>query len=759
MTVAKQKPETAQRDIDAFKERTSSLGLLLTYAESAITYSLQRLLFVVIACLGLSQLGSPVLAFNLFLAMSLGELLEVGILRHLPVGAAQGAETLDLRIMACIAVVIQILPVFIAVTITMQHYTGPPAYLVALTLCFSLIINFGVCFPQFPPGALLRLGLFLSIVLWMAFRIDAETVTAGAGLSFQVATATGTVLFSLLTVQLMSSARTKRQTVRALLNRNLDMALTMQDLRRKEGEARRLATVAQYANDCVVVSGGDGRIEWVNDSFVRTTGYSPDEAIGQTPGDLLNGPETSRETTDAIANSLAEQKPIRTEVLNYRKDGSTIWVETSLMPVIGSDGATEAVVGVERDISIAKERELELAEARRRAEAGARAKSKFLATMSHEIRTPMNGIIGMTDLLEDTELTPAQRDYVQTISGSAEALLQIINDILDFSRLDDGKMTISTRAFSLTSCVEEAARLLSPLAHAKGLEFHVGFSGISANDVLGDDGRIRQILINLIGNAVKFTSEGSVRIVASSARQGDIVNVQIAIEDDGIGISHKQQAAIFNSFTQADDDTARTYGGTGLGLAISRMLAQEMGGDITVSSQPDIGSIFTLSLRLSAAELSTTSPTADPTALQDLPSGLRLLVAEDNKTNRRLIKAMLASLDIDLEFAENGFEAVEATQRFHPDLILMDMSMPRVSGPGASRRIRYLEQKANQTPVPIVALTANAFESDREACEQAGMTGFLTKPIRKDRLITEILAQLSATEDGPAMAVVSSATG
>ena len=505
-------------------------------------------------------------------------------------------------------------------------------------------------------------------------------------------------------------------------------------LRAQEVQTKRLALVAEHANDSIVVTSEEGRIQWVNKGFTRTTGYSFDEAVGQMPGDILNAPDTSAHAIADIAQAVQNLRPYRGEILNQRKDGTLIWVEVNLVPV--QDEELGAItIAIERDISDAKQQAKELVAAKIAAEDGARAKAEFLATMSHEIRTPMNGIIGMADLLSETDLTGDQTLYADTIRTSAQALLTIINDVLDLSKLDAQKMSLSPVDFDLGACLAETVRLLQPQAEQKGIDLRLACAALPQL-VHGDDGRLRQILINLIGNAVKFTERGSVTISAQVDSKPETHVLTVSVQDTGIGIPADKLKRIFERFSQADTATTRRFGGTGLGLTISKLLTEAMGGDILVSSTPGEGSCFTLRLLLGPA----TGVPRRETPLRDQSTdrfaGLKVLVAEDNKVNRLVIKKYLADVPVELVFAEDGAAAVEKTQRFGPDVIFMDMSMPVMNGLDATRHIRA--QDGFQPT--IVALTANAFASDKGACLEAGMDGFLTKAVRRAQFL-ECLAR------------------
>jgi PAS domain S-box-containing protein len=493
------------------------------------------------------------------------------------------------------------------------------------------------------------------------------------------------------------------------------------------------------ADDIIYRADTAGRFTFVNATASRLMGYPVERLIGRRYLDFIR-PDHRGRARELYARQFAEKLPTTYfEFACLTATGEEIWLGQKVQP-IRADGEIVAFQAVARDITERKKLEEELAQARDAAEQSARLKSEFLANMSHEIRTPLSGVMGMTELLLETPLDDAQRRLARAAYTSAGDLLAIVNDILDFSRIEAGKLGFEIREISIRDVVDGSVALLADAAAEKQLAISVEVAEDVAHRVRGDGGRLRQVLVNLIGNAVKFTERGEIDVRVESVATEPEITLKFSVSDTGIGMSREMQRRLFNPFVQGDGSATRRYGGTGLGLAISRQLVTMMEGEIGVQSAPGQGSTFTFTARFGGASGETRAEGGEALTLPEVPvesfafgaSPPHVLVAEDNSLNQLLVLGQLVTLGCRAEAAGNGREVLEALQREHYDLVLMDCQMPEMDGYEAAVRIRRLPGPARS--VPIIALTAHAYAADRERCLAMGMNDYLAKPVRRSRL-------------------------
>ena len=523
---------------------------------------------------------------------------------------------------------------------------------------------------------------------------------------------------------------------------------TEDKLRQSEDRYR---AIIENTDEIIYTLSLDGMFTFVSPSWTRHLGHQVEDVIGKAfvdfvhPDDVLKG---------KVYTYRLFKDPSHRGSCVYRAnhlDGTTRWYETTGSVVVGADGSPVHFVGLAHDVTERRLARAALEEARDAALASSRAKSQFLATVSHEIRTPLNGVLGMTNLLADTPLTKEQQGYLKTIQSSGEILRRVIDDVLDFSRIEAGKLTISPLAVDVVSAIQDVVSLFEGSAHEKDIALGVDFSGLKSLLVYADPSRVKQVVANLIGNAVKFTEAGGVQVIAKLARETKTaVLLRIEVIDTGIGILPDRVEAIFEGFTQADNSMVRRYGGSGLGLTISKRLIDLMGGKIGVESDLGYGSRFWIELPLSRITAAAAKGAGEHRNIS--LKGVRILLAEDNDINVEVAKTQIEILGCTVEVASNGKRAVEMSANAEYDIVLMDIQMPEMDGLEATRRIRAREAQLGGR-IPIIALTATAFAEDKRASEEAGMDSFLSKPFKRDEL--ERLLKQWAKTDGPTQLPVS----
>jgi PAS domain S-box-containing protein len=507
----------------------------------------------------------------------------------------------------------------------------------------------------------------------------------------------------------------------------------------RESESR----YAQLAEQSLTVTwevDAQGLYTYISRVSETVWGYRPDELIGRKNFYDLH-PEPGREEFKASAFTVFARKQPFVNLVNviHTKDGRHVWVSTNGAPILNAEGTLCGYRGSDTDITERKEMDAKLLAALARAEAANRAKSDFLGVMSHELRTPLNGVLGFAQLLSETPLNDEQKSFVETVSSSGEHLLAIVADILDFSSIDSGALAIHFAPMAVADLVKTAEDPVRKTAAEKGLELRCELAAGVPEQIIGDKQRVRQILINLLGNAVKFTASGSVVLrVAPSSDEGRR-SLDFCVEDTGIGISSETLSSLFKPFTQADSTNTREFGGVGLGLAISKRIAETMGGAITVTSTLGKGSAFTFRFPLeTSSSKSGILPLCpeEPCGGTPLPHALALVADDDNASGVVAVK-MLQNLGYQADFVADGAKAIEAFAPGKYSVILMDVSMPVMDGLVATGKIRKIEAGTG-FHVPIIAFTANVLPGDRERCLAAGMDGFLSKPFGKEELAAKL---------------------
>jgi len=527
---------------------------------------------------------------------------------------------------------------------------------------------------------------------------------------------------------------------------------------RKQAEEalRRQALMFETIHDGVILTDLGGRILDWNPAAERIFGYDKVEVLGKTFG-LVYQPEEATVLTQQMIYGVMSEGRWTGEIKFTRKEGTQGVCETVVVPLRDDQGQPIAAIGVNRDITERKQYENQLVEAREAAVEAARAKAQFLANMSHEIRTPMNGVLGMSELLLSTELTARQLDFVKTLQVSGEHLLRVINDILDFSKLEAGEMRLDSDELNLNRCMEEVLDLCSPQADVKDLELALLVDTDVPRQLLGDAGRLRQVITNLVGNSIKFTNVGEVVIHVSVHSQPDNeeqTKLRFAVKDTGIGIVPEDQQKLFQAFSQVDASTTRKYGGTGLGLAICKQLVEIMGGEMGVESQPGVGSTFWFTATFGKVAADSTKEAINqisisvPTSPQSL-TGKRVLVVDDRPINRQIVQYQLSAKGMEVDEADNGIIALNAMQAASEagkpyDVALLDMKMPKIDG---STLGRLILSEPDWAQTKLVLMTSIHAGDSAQPLLKSGFSDYLVKPVKESQLVESLLKVLASAEE------------
>ncbi|MEK4849820.1 PAS domain S-box protein [Paenibacillus sp. FSL H7-0756] len=518
---------------------------------------------------------------------------------------------------------------------------------------------------------------------------------------------------------------------RGVLAVGRDVTLRKKTEQKLQESIERYTSLKKYNHDAIISLDLEGHIINGNEQAVRLTGYTIAEMVGMSVGRIIG----ERQLQNVIGPRRSSGSVEQDINLIWHKDGHSVEVLTTLAPIIINQSTVGFYIIV-KDITEQKQ----LLIAKETAENTNRAKSEFLAMMSHEIRTPMNGVIGMTDLLlESSEPGSQQREFLEIIRQSGESLLNIINDILDLSKIEAGKISLHEEPFILQHCLDSALELLQLKAERKGLTIRVETEPDVPQRLIGDGERLKQILLNLAGNAVKFTCTGGVQVGVKRLEASPAgVTLQFTVADTGNGIPEEARSRLFEPFYQLEHFRGRQGEGTGLGLAISKQLAERMGGGIYLDTKAEQGAtfVFTVVLRTEAQALPAEGPEGNLPDQQPAGRSLHILVAEDNVINQIVLRKILEKRGFTVDVAEDGRQAFEMNAQHGYDLIFMDVQMPGMNGLEATAAIRA-EQPAEEQPV-IVAVTANALKGDRERCLEAGMDEYISKPLRSDSILKVI---------------------
>jgi PAS domain S-box-containing protein len=514
--------------------------------------------------------------------------------------------------------------------------------------------------------------------------------------------------------------------------------------KRAEEQLRKLSYAIEQSPTMITITDKNGYLEYINPRLTQIRGYTPAEVIGK-HSSIMGMNQPHPQESPEFVKTILNEKEWQGEILSSKKNGEVFWEKCAISPIKNQDGIITHYLKVGEDITKRKQEEQELQKAKAEAEAANRSKSQFLADISHEIRTAMNCINGMTELLFTTEISPSQKEYLELIKSSSDSLLNLINDILDLARIEAGKLRLEQKSFDVKKLTQEIIKIYRIQARQKGLQFNYNIAPEVPADLTGDPGRLRQVLANILGNAIKFTEQGGVSLKIEVQKESVIaMHVLFVVSDTGIGIRQDKMDLLFKNFSQVDSSTKSSHIGSGLGLAICKQLVELMNGRIWVESEAGVGSTFSFMVPFlrskTAAALGTirNQPLGFPDKkIEDFSGQIKVLVVEDHPVNQRFVSLILQKIGAKVTLASSGVKALEILETGSFDLILMDVQMPEMDGYETTIRIREKERLTTRH-TPIVALTAYAMEGDKQQCLAAGMDSYLSKPINAAKLYSLI---------------------
>lgn len=520
----------------------------------------------------------------------------------------------------------------------------------------------------------------------------------------------------------------------------IEIVVDITERKEVEEQVKLLSLVASKTENGVSISDKTGRVKWINEALTKLLGYELSELEGKRAGDVVKGPDTNIKKLNEARTAARKSIPYNLELKVYKKDGTPVWVSVSNTPILDASGNVEREIEIINDISERKQAEIQLLEAKEQALQLSKAKEMFLSVMSHEIRTPLNAVIGLTHVLQQEEKLESQVQSLNLLAFSSDNLLNLINDILDLSKIEVGKMDLEATSVNLNDLLKDIVDSLSFKANENGIDIKYEIANDVPALIMADKTRLYQIFINLINNALKFTKKGSVKVnVSLVSIQKNQTKIHFEVEDSGIGIAENKLESIFETYTQAETDTARKYGGTGLGLSITKKLIELYNGKIKVKSTLGKGTVFYFDLEFDNFEEKTMQSSSEVDLDQLINK--KVLVVDDNEINRILAKKVLSKFQVIVETAESGEKALELLKSKNFDILLLDIHMPGLTGYETSKKIRAIDDIYFKE-LPIIALTASIMHEDLNTIYQYGMNDFQLKPFKPDELAAKILKNL-----------------